>query len=98
MDVAVLGATGDVGRQVCTQLVERALLPATSRLQLVGRAGGASAKATYGLRADLIVVASEGNAPRLLATIVGGEMAWVAPGTGLPGLEPGISLGAAALA
>lgn len=22
MDVAVLGATGDVGRQVCTQLVE----------------------------------------------------------------------------
>jgi malate dehydrogenase len=54
VDVAVLGATGDVGRQVCTQLVERALLPTTSRLQLVGRAGGASARATHGLRADLI--------------------------------------------
>lgn len=54
MDVAVLGATGDVGRQVCTQLVERALLPTTSRLQLVGRRGGASERATYGLRADLI--------------------------------------------
>ena len=54
MDVAVLGATGDVGRQVCTQLVERALLPATSRLQLVGRADGPSARATHGLRADLI--------------------------------------------
>lgn len=54
MDVAVLGATGDVGRQVCTQLVERALLPATSRLQLVGRPDGPSARATYGLRADLI--------------------------------------------
>lgn len=54
MDVAVLGATGDVGRQVCTQLVERMLLPTTSRLQLVGRPDGPSAKATHGLRADLI--------------------------------------------
>ena len=54
MDVAVLGATGDVGRQVCTQLVERALLPTSSRLQLVGRAGGASERAAHGLRADLI--------------------------------------------
>ncbi len=54
MDVAVLGATGDVGRQVCTQLVERALLPTSSRLQLVGREDGPSARATHGLRADLI--------------------------------------------
>ena len=54
MDVAVLGATGDVGRQVCTQLVERALLPTSSRLQLVGRSDGPSARATHGLRADLV--------------------------------------------
>lgn len=54
MDVAVVGATGDVGRQVCTQLVERALLPTSSRLQLVGRADGPSARATHGLRADLV--------------------------------------------
>jgi malate dehydrogenase len=54
VDVAVVGATGDVGRQVCTQLVERALLPTASRLQLVGRADGPSARATHGLRADLI--------------------------------------------
>lgn len=54
MDVAVLGATGDVGRQVCTQLVERRVLPTSSRLQLVGRAGGSSARATHGLRADLV--------------------------------------------
>ncbi|MDO8106087.1 lactate dehydrogenase [Isoptericola sp. b441] len=54
MDIAVLGATGDVGRQVCTQLIERRVLPPTSRLQLVGRRGGASGRATYGLRADLI--------------------------------------------
>lgn len=54
MDVAVLGATGDVGRQVVTQLVERRVLPTTSRLQLVGRPGGASGRAVHGLRADLV--------------------------------------------
>ncbi|MHA7134438.1 lactate/malate family dehydrogenase [Oerskovia turbata] len=54
MDVAVLGATGDVGRQVVTQLVERRVLPTTSRLQLVGRHGGASGRAAHGLRADLV--------------------------------------------
>jgi malate dehydrogenase len=52
--VAVLGATGDVGRQVCTQLVERRVLPVASRLQLVGRADGPSGRAVFGLRADLI--------------------------------------------
>ena len=54
MDVAVLGATGDVGRQLCTQLIERQVLPGTARLQLVGRADGSSRRASYGLRADLI--------------------------------------------
>ena len=54
MDVAVVGATGDVGRQVLTQLVERRVLPASSRLQLVGRTGGASERAAAGLRADLV--------------------------------------------
>ncbi len=54
MDVAVIGATGAVGRQVCTQLIERRALPATARLQLVGRRGGSSEAATHGYRADLI--------------------------------------------
>jgi len=54
VDVAVLGATGDVGRQVCAQLIERRVLPTTSRLQLVGRPGGSSGRASFGLRADLI--------------------------------------------
>jgi malate dehydrogenase len=53
LDVAVLGATGDVGRQVCTQLIERQVLANTARLQLVGRADGSSGRAAYGLRADL---------------------------------------------
>lgn len=64
MDVAVLGATGDVGRQICTQLVERRILPTTSRLQLVGRPEGASGRAVHGLRADLID-AYEEHAPLL---------------------------------
>lgn len=54
MDVAVLGATGDVGRQVCTQLIAHGVLSPTSRLQLVGRPGGASASAVHGLRTDLV--------------------------------------------
>jgi malate dehydrogenase len=54
MDVAVLGATGDVGRQVCAQLIERRVLPTSSRLQLVGRADGPSGRAAHGLRADLV--------------------------------------------
>ncbi len=36
-----------------------------------------------GLRADLVVVTMEEGAPRLLATVVGGRVAWVAPGVGL---------------
>lgn len=50
----MLGAAGDVGRQVCAQLIERRVLPTSSRLQLVGRPGGASGRASYGLRADLV--------------------------------------------
>ncbi|WP_285100611.1 lactate dehydrogenase [Promicromonospora sp. MEB111] len=54
MDVAVLGATGDVGRQVCTQLIAHGVLSPTSRLQLVGRPDGRSASAVHGLRTDLM--------------------------------------------
>ncbi len=60
----MIGATGDVGRQVCTQLVERQVLPPTSRLQLVGRRDGASARAVHGLRADLVDAYDE-HAPLL---------------------------------
>jgi malate dehydrogenase len=54
MDVAVLGATGDVGRAICSALVERGVIDAGSRLQLVGRRGGESERAVHGLRVDLI--------------------------------------------
>lgn len=50
----MIGAAGHVGRQVCVQLIERRIVPTSSRLQLVGRAESASAAAVHGLRADLI--------------------------------------------
>ncbi|WP_062517627.1 malate dehydrogenase [Demequina gelatinilytica] len=54
MDVAIVGATGDVGRAICGSLIERGELGASSRLQLVGRTGGSSGAAVHGLRVDLI--------------------------------------------
>lgn len=54
MDVAVLGATGDIGRAICAALIERRVLRSSSRLQLVGRTDGASGRAAHGLRVDLI--------------------------------------------
>ncbi len=53
MDVAVIGASGDCGREIVAQLVGIGALEPTERLQLVGRAGGRSAKLLYGLCSDL---------------------------------------------
>ncbi|WP_084074106.1 lactate dehydrogenase [Demequina sp. NBRC 110052] len=64
MDVAVLGATGDVGRAICGALIERGELGPSSRLQLVGRAHGASGAAVHGLRVDLIDAYDE-KAPQI---------------------------------
>ena len=48
-----MGASGDCGREVAAQLVASRLLAPTERLQLVGREGGPSARALYGLVSDL---------------------------------------------
>lgn len=53
MDVAILGASGDCGREIAAQLVASRLLDRTERLQLVGRADGPSARILHGLAADL---------------------------------------------
>lgn len=53
MDIAIVGANGDVGRQLAVQIVTHQLLSPRSRLQLVGRRDGASHRALHGLRADL---------------------------------------------
>jgi malate dehydrogenase len=53
MNIAIVGATGSCGRQLTAQLLDRRLLPASARLQLVGHHGGRSADELWGLRADL---------------------------------------------
>ncbi|MBO0919395.1 lactate dehydrogenase [Cellulomonas sp. zg-ZUI222] len=101
MDVAVLGATGDVGRQICTQLVERQVLPTTSRLQLVGRPGGTSGRAVHGLRADLVDAYDE-HAPLLDVALdpaeVVADVVVVAAGRTAPAGSGGVPPSRAALA
>ena len=53
MDVAVIGASGDCGREIVTQLVLLGVLEPTERLQLVGREQGRSGKILYGMCSDL---------------------------------------------
>jgi malate dehydrogenase len=53
MNIAIIGACGDVGRQISQQIVSERLLGRDERLVLVGNAGGASARSAYGLAADL---------------------------------------------
>jgi malate dehydrogenase len=53
VDLAIVGANGDVGRHLAVQIVARQLLSPRSRLQLVGRHGGDSERTLHGLRADL---------------------------------------------
>ena len=64
MDVSVIGASGDCGREIVAQLVATAVLNSTERLQLVGRAGGRSSQVLYGLCSDLNDAYAE-NAPML---------------------------------
>jgi malate dehydrogenase len=53
MDVSVIGASGDCGREIVSQLVALGTLMPTERLQLVGRADGGSGRILYGLCSDL---------------------------------------------
>ncbi|MEL6939420.1 MAG: malate dehydrogenase [Cyanobacteria bacterium J06598_1] len=53
MDVSIIGASGDCGREIVAQLVVLGVLAPTERLQLVGRENGRSAQLLYGLCSDL---------------------------------------------
>ncbi|PZO15731.1 MAG: malate dehydrogenase [Leptolyngbya foveolarum] len=53
MDVSVIGASGDCGREIVSRLVALGALMPTERLQLVGRESGRSAQLLYGLCSDL---------------------------------------------
>jgi malate dehydrogenase len=53
MDVSIIGASGDCGREIVTQLLVARVLASSERLQLVGRADGRSAQILVGLCSDL---------------------------------------------
>ncbi len=53
MNIAVIGACGDVGRQIVQHIVVERLLECNQRLVLVGNAEGPSARSAYGLASDL---------------------------------------------
>lgn len=53
MDVAIIGAIGDCGREIVTQLLGERVLSPSERLQLVGRAEGSSASKLFGMCSDL---------------------------------------------
>ncbi len=54
MDVSIIGAGGDVGRQVAMHLIAERAVISTQRLQLVGHQDGKSSQSLFGLRADLL--------------------------------------------
>lgn len=96
----MIGATGDVGRQVCIQLIERRIVPVSSRLQVVARAGGPSAQAAHGLRADLIDAYAE-HAPLIDVALdpseVVADVVVMAAGQTIPA-SPGVDVDRRALA
>ncbi len=53
MDVAVIGASGDCGKEIVAQLVGLGALNPSERLQLVGREQGRSGQVLFGLCSDL---------------------------------------------
>jgi malate dehydrogenase len=53
MDVSIIGASGDCGREIVTQLLVSRSLSPSERLQLVGRVEGQSAQVLAGLCSDL---------------------------------------------
>jgi malate dehydrogenase len=53
MDIAIIGASGTIGRQIAISLVQEHVTSSSSRLQLVGRVGGASAQVLPALASDL---------------------------------------------
>jgi malate dehydrogenase len=53
MDVSIIGASGDCGREIVTQLLVSRSISPSERLQLVGRVEGQSAQVLAGLCSDL---------------------------------------------
>jgi len=54
MKIAIIGASGDIGKMVTLFLIQRGLLSPSDRLQLVGRSEGFSFRTLYGLKSDIL--------------------------------------------
>jgi malate dehydrogenase len=54
MKIAIIGASGDIGRTVILSLIQRGLVGPSDRLQLVGRSEGPSFRTLYGLKSDIL--------------------------------------------
>ena len=53
MDVTIVGAGGEIGRQIVKTVVQERILPPSARLQLAGHHGGHSGTYLPGLASDL---------------------------------------------
>jgi malate dehydrogenase len=54
MKIAIIGASGDIGKVIVLSLIQRGLLGPSDRLQLVGRSEGPSFRTLYGFKSDLL--------------------------------------------
>ncbi|MBC8134763.1 MAG: lactate dehydrogenase [Fibrella sp.] len=91
MDVALLGASGDCGREIAAQLVASRLLAPTERLQLVGREGSSSARVLHGFVSDLLDAHAE-YAPELDVALSPEEIVadlWIVACGATPGTDAG---------
>ncbi len=64
MNVSIVGAGGDIGREVAVRLIQDRIIGREALLQLVGRPDGSSGTLLYGFVSDLLDAYSE-NSPRL---------------------------------
>jgi len=53
MNISVVGASGDIGREIVTKLVEMRAMDHEATLQLVGRSEGRSSSFLYGMMSDI---------------------------------------------
>ncbi len=64
MNISVVGASGDIGREIVAKLVETRAMDHEATLQLVGRADGPSAQFLHGFKSDILDAHAE-ISPRL---------------------------------
>jgi len=101
MDIVVIGACGDVGRQVVQLIVSERLLQCDQRLILVAHRDGASERSIHGIAADLTDAYAE-SAPRIDIVLdpdaIRGDLVVMAAGATISPRKAGTSVDRGALA